>query len=311
MGARTYRPPRDDHVTEAGEMKQDYPHTIAMQQLLPRIDEKNKRAVKTVQTPVFFFSKIQTGRRCSCWTVDSSPDSLCVACYGTGVVGGYAKYGTYLEVVDVTHPNTRTVNVLPDYSRKSKPIYFTLTPGAKEGTIITRIELKTNIGTADVIKGTREVPMGGEMSSFIQAPTDPEPVPFTKQSFEQRLTNPWLDIRVDMTRPSVKSESPKFGLFYIRYNRLEEQILLANIPRTQKSNLLAELGISDDWQHQKFFFDSTLRSVTTEDFLVSAKNKTRWKINNVDESNPGDYLLSWDLDTRLVQHYEPTNYVPT
>jgi hypothetical protein len=247
-------------------MKEDHPHDISMQQLIPRIDEKNKRAVKTINVPVYFFSKIPIGRRCSCWTVDDSPDALCVACYGTGTVGGYAKYGTYLEVMDVTHPNTRTVGVLPDYQRKTKPIYFTLAPGAKEGRITTRIELKTNIGSADVIKGTRELPLGSEMRSFIQAPTDLEPVPFTKESFEQRLTNPWVDLHVDMSRPSVISESPKFGQFYIRYNRLEEQIILANIPRTQKTNLLAEMGISDDWQHQKFFFDSTLRSVTTEDF---------------------------------------------
>lgn len=310
MGARTYRPPRDDHVTEAGEMKQNHPHEIAMGQLIPRIDEKNKRAVKTVQTPVYFFSKIQTGRRCSCWTVDSSPDTLCVACYGSGTVGGYAKHGTYLEVVDVTHPNVSTINVWPDFRRKTKPIYFALTPGSKAGRITARIELKTNIGTADVITGTRELPSGSEMRSFIQAPTDPEPVPFTKESFEQRLTNPWVDLQVDMYRTSVRSESPKFGLFYIRYNRLEKQVILANIPRTQKSNLLAEMGISDDWQHQKFFFDSTIRSVTTEDFLVAVDQNTRWKILHIDESNPGNYLLSWDMDTRLVRNYEPTIFVP-
>jgi hypothetical protein len=225
-------------------------------------------------------------------------------------VGGYAKYGTYLEVIDVTHPNIRTLNVLPDYSKKTKPIYFTLTPGATEGRITTRIELKTNIGTVDTIIAIHDIPTGCEMKGFIQSPVDTEPVPFTREAFEQRLTNPWLDIRVDLRRPSVKTESPKFGLFYIRYNRLEEQVILANIPRTQKSNLLAEMGVSDDWQHQQFFLDSTIRSITTEDFVVATSNQTRWKINNVNESNPGNYLLSWDLDTRLIRNHEPTIFVP-
>ena len=103
--------------------------------------------------------------------------------------------------------------------------------------------------------------------------------------------------------------SPKFGLFYIRYKRLEDLTVLANIPRTQKSNLLAEMGVTDDWQHQMFFMDSTIRSITTEDFVISVTNGTRWKINVVNESNPEDYLLSWDLDTRLVQVYEPMNFV--
>lgn len=309
MGARTYRPPRDDHVTEAGEMKRDYPHKISMEQLVPRIDEKNKRAVQTVRTSLHFFSKMRAGRRCSCWTVDSSPDTLCFACYGTGIVGGFEKYGTHLEVIDVTHPNTRTLNVLPDFSRKTKPIYFTMVPGSKYGRIITRVQLSTNVGQVDVVKGIREAPAGTELKSYIQGPTDPEPVLFTRESLEQRLANPWIDVRVDFHRPSVLSMSPKFGLFYIRYKRLEDITVLANIPRTQKSNLLAEMGVTDDWQHQMFFMDSTIRSITTEDFVISTSNGTRWKINVVNESNPEDYLLSWDLDTRLVQVYEPMNSV--
>jgi len=309
LGARTYRPPRNDHVTEAGEMKENHPHEIAMTQLIPRIDEKNKRAVKTVQTSLYFFSKKRAGRRCSCWTVDSSADSLCNVCYGTGIVGGFDKYGTCLEIVDVTHPNIRAINVIPDYSKKTKPIMFTLVPGAKYGRIEVRVELKQNVGKLDVVKASKDTEDGGELDAYIRSPTETEYVAFTRDALEQRLQNPWVDVRVDFTRNSIKAVSPKFNHFYIRYKRKENLTVLANIPRASKSNLLAEMGVSDDWEFQQFFMDSTLRTITTEDFIISSKNMVRWKINSVKESSPGDYLLSWDLTARLVQQYEPMNFV--
>jgi hypothetical protein len=56
--------------------------------------------------------------------------------------------------------------------------------------------------------------------------------------------------------------------------------------------------------------DNTIRSITTEDFVVHVNSNVRWKINTVSESAPQDMLLSWDLDTRLILPYEAMQRVP-
>jgi hypothetical protein len=299
-------------VAEGSEVLRDNAHTIAIDQLIPRIAERNHTALEVVQTPIYFFSKIRAGRRCSCFDINISHNTSCACCYGTGIVGGYLKYGTNLEVIDVTHPNIKSVNVLPDYRTLVWPRQLKLVDGAIEGYIETRMQVLSNIGSIDHIFNRSNEPSGTELHAYLKTAADSDWVPFTLTTLSQRLVNSWVDFRIEFKRSTVRTPSPTFKMFYIRYNRIEpaDQVIIANIPKTAKSILLSDMGLDDDWERQKFWLDNTIRSVTTEDFVAHLDSNTRWKIYTVNETAPQDLLLSWDLETSLVLHYEATQRVP-
>jgi len=312
VASRLYRPKRDDNVFVGQDVLRQHAHRIAREQLLPRIAVQNHIAVETVVTPIFFYSKIPmgAGRRCSCFDIEVSPHGACRCCYGTGVVGGYYKHGTHLEVLDVTHPSIRTVNVVADYERRSRPRQFILIPGATTGHLIGRMHLNTNIGEVDHIFALTDRPNGTDIGAFIRAPSDDAFVEFTDAALQQRLFNPWVDVKIQLRRPSAAAPSPRFGSMFIRYNRLTDRVIKANIPRARKANMLQDFGVTDDWQEQQFWTDNTLRSITTEDWVAHINNGTRWKIIGVEDFAPEDLLLSWDLHTRLVQQYDAMNFYP-
>ena len=312
MGSRIYKPTRNDHVTDGSEVLRENAHNISVNQLIPRIAVKNQIAVETIPTPLFFFAKIRAGRRCSCFDIEVSPTSLCRCCYGTGIVGGYEKYGTNQEIIDVTHPSIRTINVIPDYTRRDKPRQFVLIDGATEGFLITRVQVQTNIGSVDHVQALRDIPSGTELSAWIKGPTDSEFVGMDGEhiALSDRLVHPWIEVMIRFKRPTVAAPSPRFGLLSLRYSRVQDRSITANIPRTEKSNMLQEFGVTDDWQAQKFWMPNKLRSITTEDWVIHATEQTRWKIITVSDFAPNNLLVSWDLDTRLIHPYEPISQFP-
>lgn len=312
MASRLYRPRRDDRVAVGQDVLREHAHNISREQLIPRIAVENHIAVETVVTPIWFYRRIRKGegRQCSCFDIEVSPNSTCRCCFGTGTVGGYDKYGTHLEVFDVTHPAARAVNVYPDYERRDRPRQYILIPGATRGYATVRMYPQTTTGTVDHIFALTDVPLGTTLDAYVKAPTDTEWQEFSITSIEQRLFNPWIDIRVELRRASVAGVSPRFGTLFIRYNRLTDLTLKANIPRAMKSNALQEFGVTNDWQTQQFWLDNTLRSVTSSDWIAHTNEETRWRIQNVNEFAPEGLLTSWDLDAKLVQSYEPLSFFP-
>lgn len=308
--ARLYRPLRDDHVTDGAEVLDGPARTIATEQLVPRIAARNNIAIKTVRISTYFYAKVRAGRQCSCFDLDVSPNASCRCCYGTGKVGGYDKYGTITEVIDVTRPDLRTVNIMPDYSRNAKPRQFRLIDGTTSGYLDARVRLKANTGEVDHIFVTSESPPASTIEMWLRAPGDVDYLPFTEATLKQRLVNDYIDVRMIMRRPTVGSDSPLFGMLFIRYRKLTNFTVLANIPLTSKSDLLSDYGVADDWEAQHFWLDNTIRSVTTEDWVAHINENTRWKISTVREFAVEDQLVSWDLDTRLMQAYEPANNFP-
>ncbi len=311
MATRSYRPSEKFHITDGAEVLYKNAQHVSKEQLIPRIAERNKIAVDTIPTYVYFFPAIRAGRRCSCFDIEESPDALCRACFGTGIVGGFYKYGTELHVFDVTHPNIKTTNVVPDYSQRTKPIRFTLIDGARYGSVETRIELKTNIGVVDSLTSSFYIPPGSELRAWIRGPNEPEAVPLTKESLAQRLYNPWVDLQVTFKRDYVKTDSPKLDVIHIRYQNMSDPVIQTNIPRSEKSIMMQEIGAIDDWQTVNFWTDATrIKAVTTEDFFMTASGRTRWKMLSVKEFAPYGHNVSWDIETRLVHIYEPYAKVP-
>lgn len=297
-------------MTDGSQILEKHAHDIAVEQLIPRIEQRNKMAVKTVPISIFFYQAIRAGRRCSCFDVETSPDGMCRACFGTGIVGGYQKYGTTLQVVDVTYPNLRTSNVIPDWKRRRKPTPLVLIDGARFGSIEARIPLTSTTGEIDALHSDYLIEPGTSMKAYVKAPSDQTWVLLTRANVQQRLFNPWIDIRVEMSRESPKTPSPFLKTVYLRYKNIHNNVVKANIPRTGKSDMLEELGLIDNWEIQLFWMDSTLKSITTEDFLASVEGDSRWKIFEAKEFAPHGQLTSWDVQAKVVQEGQPFMKVP-
>jgi len=307
--AKIYRP-QTLRVSAGTDALRHKARSVAIDQLLPRIAQLNHVAVETVRISLYFYSRIIAGRRCSCADIEVSPNTKCRCCYGTGVVGGFDKYGTNFFSLDVTHPNITTVNIIPDYSERERPRRFVLIPGAREGYLITKIQIQTNIGKIDTIYSLADVPEGGEIDAYIKAPSDLDWVSFSKENLEQRLHNSYIYVKIAMKRSSPIGESPRFGMVYVRYIRKSNMVVYANIPRKDEAEILQDFGVSDDFSSQDLWLDNTLRRITTEDWFAATDDSNRWKAISVKDMAPEGKLLSWDITARIIQPYESMAYFP-
>lgn len=311
MATRSYRPThKRTPVTDGSQVLEKHAHDIATEQLIPRIEQRNKMAVETVPIKIFFYQAMRAGRRCSCFDIETSPDGMCRTCFGTGIVGGYSKYGTTTQVLDITYPNLRTSNIIPDWKNRRKPTPFVLIDGARYGSVEARIPLTSNIGEIDALSSDYWIEPGTNIKAYVKAPADQTWVLLTRNNVKQRLFNPWIDIRVVMSRESPKTPTPYLKSVYLRYRNITDNIIKANILRVGKSDAFEELGLIDNWQVQTFWMDSTLKSITTEDFLASVEGDSRWKIFEAKEFAPHGQLVSWDIDAKVVQEHQPFVKVP-
>jgi len=311
MGTKSFRLRRDDRVADATQVLDQKVGTIVKERLLPRIKVQNQIAVQGQGVRFFLFNKLFVGRRCSCFQIETSPSNHCSACFGTGTVGGYLKYGTHLEVLDVTYPEVKTVNVLPNYRANEKPAGFVLIPKATSGYLEGRINLKPNIGILDDFTVSHRLLEGTEFRYYLKASTDSSWILFThEKEIASRLCTPYIDFRIELRRASAIIDSPVFKFIYLRYQYKPTMSILADIPVTPRQNVLSDMGMDDDWQRQAFWLTDEVRRVNPGDFLCSLDGATKWKIYNAKEVAPVDQLTSWDLQTRLLQHYEAPAMVP-
>lgn len=310
MATRSDRPGEFALISDATQVLDVHAHKISVEQLIPRVAERNKKALETVPLHVYFYTAIRAGRRCSCFDIESSPDGQCQACFGLGVVGGYEKLGTTVEVLDVTRPSLRTSNVMPDWSARRKPIPFTLIEGATRGIVEARVQLTTNTGKVDALAAEYDMLEGTDIQAFVRAPSDGDYVEISKKVIEQRLANPWLDLRIVLLRATPETKSPLFKTLYLRYQNFTDNDVIANVPRVQKSIALQEFGVMDDYSAINFYLDNRIKSITTEDFFVSVEGDTRWKIISVKPNSPHGQLTSWDAEVRLAQQHESYLLVP-
>jgi hypothetical protein len=302
--ARGFRPGEFAHVADGAEVLRGHAHDISVEQLIPRIAGRHKTAAETVPTKMYLYQAIRGGRRCSCFDIETEASNLCPACFGTGIVGGYNKYGTLLEVVDVTRPNVKTTNIIPDYSMRTRPTRLKLIDGAIHGSMEVRIDLGSNIGLLDALKASYHTVEGNSLTALIRSPADREFVTLNRENLQPRLGNPWLELKVNFDRVSMSNAPPFLDVIYLRYRTLQNNLLSVDIPRVEKSVALQEIGIADEWSTQNFWLDNTIRTLTTEDFFVSESGNTRWKILMVKDFAPNGYLV------RLVQQHEPYAKVP-
>lgn len=309
MGLKSYREARTS-TTTGTDVKGDSPFQIAQQQLIPQIAKRSRNAVKVNRQDFMFFQRKQAGRRCSCFAIEQSPDGGCGVCFGTGFVGGYDKFGCETEIIDVSRPGLRLVGVEPNYEARTRPVLFRLIDGATRGYVECDIELRSNVRLVDIMQLRDSVPdrRNAKVAPMVLAGSTWKPL--TDAVLSTMLANQKITVRIEMSRRLVTMDSPQFSHLMMRYRKLENPRVIADVPRRRKSIVLEEFGISDRYEVINLFLADEPRMVATEDFFVLLAEGTRWKVIDESENKPGGILTSHDVTARLINTWESYAQVP-
>lgn len=313
MGVSSYRPGGDDdHLATKTDILEDWPQRIAREQMIPRIAKMSRNALNVVPYYAEHFQRLRNGRRCSCFDVSDDAVGLCPLCFGTGVVGGYQKRGTKVDVFDVTTPYVVCVNTRPDYGALTRPVFFSLLETSTRGYVEFPWRPVHNIGSVDSLQLLDSVPEGTAVTYGIRTEPETAFVPLTEAALNQRLaTKLPLRIRVDMWRPNLKTGLPKLVGIRCSYKTHKLTALRCDIPRTQRSRTLEEFGFYNSFNAQQFFFGNDLRAVDNSDFFVLLHDSTRWKVTEWQDNRILGINTSWDITCALVQNsVDPHARVP-
>jgi len=330
VGSRIYRPPYGNNtgISQAWadeghpladvadvleDSKSDVPHSRqAVFDRVPQIAQRNRHAHELVPTPFYLYQKMVVGRRCSCWEIEDEPQGLCDVCYGTGTVGGYQKVGTKVEVIDVTAPGLCSVNVIPNYDLRTRPVYFTLIDSALYGTVTTEINLPKSVGQLDVTPQYTSFAPGDLTAAeiYCRTPGEENWVLLTKESVEQRISSARLQVQFVLRRHLPEDGIPKISHVRLVFRLKDEPAIIGNIPRNMESLSLEEFGIMDSWSSQQFVFGPDVRAISNHDFMVQVPKGFRWKVTEIQPNEILGMNTSWDVTCRIVQDYEHLNEVP-
>lgn len=317
MGIKQYRSKSKE--TDGSEVLGDEHHKLARDQLVPRIAERNRRAVLTDRRHFLYYQKRLAGRKCSCLKASSSPSGHCQVCFGNGVVGGYDKYGTVSETFDVTYPNMVAVNVRPDFESESRPTMLTLDPMSLKGHIELSFEVKPSLArgnvknpwdAVDIIQTISTIRKGNNVRTLIRAPSENRYVDLTEQSLGKRLNEHKLLLRVELSRESYDRQPPLLSHVFLRYLLIEDPQIKMDIPRQNESVTLAEYGIFDSFSTLSAWLATDLQRIGTEDFFYRLEDGSYWKTIESSPNKPLGQLTSHDLVLRLIQHFEAYVKVP-
>lgn len=310
MALRSYQERRTKPVADT-DSKRDTPHELAVKQLVPRIANKSRNAVKVDRNEFFFFQRKQSGRRCSCFSTESMPSGDCGVCFSTGIVGGYEKYGCETEICDVSRPHIRMLNVEPNYDQSTRPVLFRLVEGALYGRIEFEVQVQSNVHMTDcsMVHSSQSNKRLSRILTQIEYAGQTEL--FNDASVSRALHFPMFKIVVELTRENSAVSSPLLSHVFIRYRKLNKPRVFADIPRRRRSVILQEFGVSASYEAINLFLADEPRVVNTEDMFINCADGTRWKAIDASENRPAQILTSHDVMARLVYDYESYTKVPS
>lgn len=288
-------------------------HEVARDQLVPRIIKRNRQAILTDPHWFYFFQRKRTGRRCSCFRIQTSPDGLCQVCFGTGLVGGYQKFGTTDEWFDTTYRGIRSLNVVQNFSDGTRPVMFTLNPQATTGWVEFDWQIRPSIRQTDLFQVvTRN--LGTTRSTaraFIRGPLETDFVTLSNATINERLCGHTAVIRVELARRALTDPAPVLSHVYIRYCLLSETRVRMDVPRVSESITLAEYGVFDSFTAISGWLTDEVKQVGTEDFFKKTEDGTLWKTIESQPNRPLLQTTSTDLQLRLIQGFERYERYPT
>lgn len=278
----------------------DHVHEVLRDQLVPAIQTMSANAVLVDRREFYLYKRRRTGRRCSCFSHETSPDSSCLVCLGTGIVGGYDKYGTYTEILDFTHPSLRLVNVEPNTNDDTRPVYLRLKSGFSKGYAEVEFPLRQNTGEIDTYNLFQPLRTQGSQIFAI------DPDGFSKEILSADDFNSFLKfnaIRVRIVFNAVSGIDQKyyFSHFLMRYKTQGNLLVFGDIPKTEYSLTLSNLGVFDQYNEIQVFFDGkSVRAFDNEDVLYRLFDGRRIKIVQVTPNIVANILTSVDVQARFI-----------
>ena len=291
MEVRNDAPSVTDHL-------EDVPHQWAKDFMIPAIAQRSRNAVKVDRHIFYYYQKKQSGRRCSCFTSETSADGFCALCYGFGVVGAYDKWGCRTEILDVTRMNINMVNVFPDYNKGTRPVMFSLDKGATEGYLETRIDTLANVRQLDLFQLVKPKQRGSVVLK-IRGINEANFVDATEGNINARLGSNII-LRAEFSRQNTTIAPPSLSHVLFRYKLFENNVLNVDQPRADTSIALSEFGLFSQYESQSFFFDDTIQNLNTEDMLVRLDDMRRFKLISVKQNKPLNILTSTDVVGRFL-----------
>lgn len=232
--------------------------------------------------------------------METSPSKQCAICYGSGLVGGYDKFGTVTEVLDYTSPNLMLVNVDPTLGQDTRPVFLQLSPGYNKGFAEAVLPIKANIGSPDTyLLGQPIFNRGARIrafdpdgnSAYINGPDDW--IPF--------LAFPNVRVRVELTK--INNEKSIFSHLFFRYQITDpnRHIVYGDVPRAEETISSSQFGFMDIYQELGIFFDGkTIASFQNEDILYRITDGLRFKIVMTKVNRVATTVTSWDIRCRYL-----------
>jgi len=299
------RPAVLDGEPSGTDHKIDAIHEVITGQLGPRAQTLSRNSVLSDRREFYYYTRKRTGRRCSCFDKENSPDSQCPICLGTGIVGGFEKFGTATEVLDFTSPNLIMVNCEPNFNQDTRPIYMRLKDGYKFGYIEANLPIRANIREMDTFMLFQPCFNRGTKLIAID-PAGAQAEIRNKEDLAPFLAFDRVKIRIEFNK---MDEKPVVSHFMMRYKTGNNLIVPGDIPRSEEDTILTNLGLHDAYQEIAIFFDGrTITRYHNEDVLVRLSDKRKFKIVMVNENRWGGVLTSTDVRARyLIEGLDPIN----
>jgi len=282
-----------------------------------QVANMNSNTLKVDVREFYFYQRIKSGRICSCFLGEqATPEGKCQICFGTGFVGGYNKYGTKLEVIDVTS-KMNTVGIEPDYTINIRPVLLKLMDNRYKGYFVSTIKINNNTGDIDAFQIiTSGVNRDASIEVLVKGShqNDSDYRKATLENVKSLISFSSLDFKVIFERVNLKTETPRFSHIYLRYKQKENLIIRGDIPKTTTSFSLGEQGFLDQFTSIRVFFDNTITNYTSDDFFYLTRTSDPmqrfWKIFGVELHNSFGATLHSDVDITVIQSFEMYTKVP-
>jgi hypothetical protein len=257
------------------------------------------------------------------------PDPNHRACYGTGALPGFERYGYNTIVISTTTPNLTLNNVTKNIDEKGRISKFSLSGNALTGDIISDNYQLTNIKDINFFRFAESVnleenrieyyysPDNG--TTYIQIPIDYtnklNPVP-NLSVIPNTITQ--IKFKITLRKRFANSSSPVFG--YIKF-RFRDQYLLSeidsrfreiNIPATLAAPYInpyllkqKEVGIVVDNEPQWWTLpEAAVNNGDVILYLLGHNQGKMYTISNVEVRTYGKIgsVLSLKFNTKLITH---------
>ena len=294
MGLR-HRGRTDGCTINPAEVKKQHARDIA-ELYVDYLREKQITAIEVDRHLFYFYQRKTTGRRCSCWTLESAPRRDCPVCWGTGVPIGYEKFGCWSWVFDASVADVCSVNVGFNIEEQTRPVRWSLMDGCNYG----RLEFRVLIPASDTsVLDAYEVNHRG-CTILIKGPADSDWIPIG--NLAQRMGVAYLDFRIEFTRREDGSGAWLEYLFFRKRIKSQDFIqIAADIPRSADSVQFGEYWSVDVWtQIQLYVTGDKLKNITSRDFFKEVNGSGMWKITENNPNKPIGVLISHDITARSV-----------